>query len=142
VLILGSCHCGNISFRLGWDPDPAEIPARVCDCTFCVKHGGTWTSNPKGALEVAIADPSLVSRYAFGTRTATFHVCAKCGVVPVATSELEGRTYAVVSVKAFTNVDPSRIRPAPASFEAEDVDARLARRKRNWIGNVRFTQAG
>ena len=139
MLIHGSCHCGNISFRLAWEPDPAEIPARACDCTFCAKHGGTWTSNPKGSLEVGIADPSLVSRYAFGTRTATFHVCAKCGVVPVATSELDGRTYAVVSVKAFTNVDPARIRPAPASFEGEDVDSRLARRKRNWIPEVRFT---
>ena len=80
-----------------------------------------------------------MSRYAFGTRTATFHVCAKCGVVPVATSELDGRTYAVVSVKAFTNVDPARIRTAPASFEGEEVDSRLARRKRNWIPEVRFT---
>ena len=141
MLIHGSCHCGNIAFRLAWDPDPAEIPARTCDCTFCMKHGGTWTSNPKGSLEIAIADPSLVSRYAFGTRTATFHVCARCGVVPVVTSDLDGRTYAVVSVKAFTNVDASRIRSAPHSFEGEDLSSRLARRKRNWIADVRFMEA-
>jgi len=40
MLIRGSCHCGNISFHLDWSPDPAEIRARACDCTFCVKHGG------------------------------------------------------------------------------------------------------
>ena len=34
---------------LTWDPDPKEIPARACDCTFCQKHGGVWTSNPRGA---------------------------------------------------------------------------------------------
>jgi hypothetical protein len=139
VLIHGSCHCGNISFRLSWDPDPAEIPARTCDCTFCQKHGGTWTSNPAGALEVDGREPTLVSRYAFGTRTATFHNCTRCGAVPVVTSDIDGRTYAVVSVKAFTNVDPARIRTAPASFEGEEVDSRLARRKRNWIPEVRFT---
>jgi hypothetical protein len=138
VRIRGRCHCGNISFRLDWDPDPVEIPARSCDCTFCMKHGGTWTSYPAGRLEVAIEDPALVSRYEFGTKTATFHVCARCGVVPVVTSDLDGRTYAVVSVKAFENVDPSMLRPGPVSFDGEGVESRLARRKRNWIAEVEF----
>jgi hypothetical protein len=141
VLIHGSCHCGNISFRLAWDPDPAEIPARTCDCTFCLKHGGTWTSNPGGALEVDVREPTLVSHYAFGTRTATFHICTRCGAVPVVTSDIDGRMYAVVSVKAFDNVDPAMVRPEPASFGEEEVDARLARRKRKWIANVRFMEA-
>ena len=136
--IRGRCHCGNISFRLDWEPDPVEIPARSCDCTFCVKHGGTWTSYPAGRLEVAIEDPALVSRYEFGTKTATFHVCARCGIVPVVTSDLDGRTYAVVSVKAFENVDPAMLKPGPVSFEGEGVESRLARRKRNWIGEVKF----
>ena len=136
--IRGRCHCGNISFRLDWDPDPVEIPARSCDCTFCMKHGGTWTSYPAGRLEVAIEDPALVSRYEFGTKTATFHVCARCGIVPVVTSDLDGRTYAVVSVKAFENVDPSMLRPGPVSFDGEGVESRLARRKRNWIAEVKF----
>ena len=137
-MIRGRCHCGNISFRLAWEPDPTEIPARACDCTFCTKHGGVWTSNPKGSLAVEVVDAALVSRYEFGTRTATFHVCGRCGVVPVVTSDIDGRTYAVVSVKAFENVDPSILKPGPASFEGEGVDSRLARRKRNWIPEVRF----
>jgi hypothetical protein len=138
VVIRGRCHCGNISFRLDWEPDPVEIPARSCDCTFCTKHGGTWTSYPAGKLEVAIEDPALVSRYEFGTKTATFHVCARCGIVPVVTSDLDGRTYAVVSVKAFENVDPAMLKPGPVSFDGEGVESRLARRKRNWIAEVKF----
>jgi hypothetical protein len=138
VVIRGRCHCGNISFRLDWEPDPVEIPARSCDCTFCMKHGGTWTSYPAGKLEVAIEDPALVSRYEFGTKTATFHVCARCGIVPVVTSDLDGRTYAVVSVKAFENVDPAMLKPGPVSFDGEGVESRLARRKRNWIAEVKF----
>src|SRR5205085_4698538 len=101
MLINGSCHAGNISFALMWAPDPTEIPARACDCSFCTKHGGVWTSNPKGTLRVTVKDPSLVSKYAFGTETADFHICMRCGVVPVVTSELDGRRYAVVSVNAF-----------------------------------------
>ena len=103
-----------------------------------MKHGGTWTSYSAGKLEVAIEDPALVSRYEFGTKTATFHVCARCGIVPVVTSDLDGRTYAVVSVKAFENVDPAMLKPGPVSFEGEGVESRLARRKRNWIGEVKF----
>jgi hypothetical protein len=141
MLIRGRCHCGNIAFTLTWEPDPAEIPARACSCTFCVKHGGVWTSNSRGALEVRVQDPALVSTYGFGTRTAEFHVCARCGVVPVVTSRIDGRLYAVVSVNAFEGVEPSLVRRAPASFDGEGTDDRLARRKRNWIADVTFHQA-
>lgn len=138
MLIRGKCHCGNISFSLTWEPDPAEIPARACGCSFCVKHGGVWTSNPAGTLSVCVADPALLSNYAFGTRTAEFHVCARCGIVPLVTSRLEGRVYAVVSVNAFEGMDPSIIRREPADFEGEALESRLARRKRNWIANVEY----
>lgn len=137
MLIHGKCHCGNISFALSWEPDPGEIPARACTCSFCVKHGGVWTSNPGGALAVSVKDPAAVSKYAFGTRTADFHICTRCGVVPVVTSMIDGHLYAVVSVNAFEGVDPSLLRRASASFDGEGEDTRLARRKRNWIANVR-----
>jgi len=142
MLIHGKCHCGNIAFSLAWEPDPAEIAARACDCSFCTKHGGVWTSNPKGALRVVVEDPSLVSRYAFGTRTAEFHTCARCGVVPVVTSRIDGHLYAVVSVNAFDDIDPSLLRRMPASFDGEGTDSRLARRMRNWIANVEYVERG
>jgi len=142
MLIHGKCHCGNIAFSLAWEPDPTEIPARACTCSFCVKHGGVWTSNPGGALRVAVKDPTLVSRYEFGTRTAEFHVCARCGIVPVVTSRIDGRLYAVVSVNAFDGIDPSLLRRAPTNFDGEGNDSRLERRKRNWIANVEYVESG
>ena len=138
MLIRGKCHCGNIAFSLTWDPDPTEIQARVCDCTFCQKHGGVWTSNPRGALEVKVEDDSKMSKYSFATGTADFHICARCGVVPVVTCTLDGRLYAVVNVNAFDNIAPSMVRKSPTTFEGEQMDSRLARRKRNWIADVRF----
>src|SRR5215471_19913603 len=110
MLIRGRCHCGNIFFSLTWEPDPVEIPARACTCSFCVKHGGVWTSHPAGALRVVVADPSLVSRYEQGTRTAQFHVCLRCGVVPVVSSRVGTNLYAVVNVNALEGVDPSLLR--------------------------------
>lgn len=142
MLIHGSCHCGNISFSLAWEPDPVEIPARACTCSFCVKHGGVWTSNPSAALQVVVKDPSLVSKYVFGTKTAEFHTCARCGIVPVVTCRIENRLYAVVSVNAFDGVNQSLLRRASASFDGEGTDSRLARRKRNWIADVEYIESG
>jgi hypothetical protein len=138
MLINGKCHCGNIAFTLGWAGEPPEIPARACGCSFCVKHGGVWTSNPGSKLEVAVHDAGLLSKYAFGTRTAEFYVCARCGAVPLVTSQVEGRLHAVVNVNVLENVDPSWLRRSQADFEGEDLELRLARRKRNWIADVRI----
>jgi len=139
VLIHGGCHCGNIRFALEWTPEPAQIPARACGCSFCRKHGGVWTSCAGGVLTVKIADAALVQRYTFGTGTADFQVCRSCGVVPLVTSRIDGELYAVVSVNAFEGVDPALLHLAPADFEAEREATRLARRKCNWIARVEFS---
>jgi len=86
MLIIGKCHCGNIAFTLDWPEDQPVIPARACNCSFCIKHGGVWTSNPRAKLSVELQRPDLVSKYAFGTETAAFHVCTRCGTVPIVTS--------------------------------------------------------
>jgi hypothetical protein len=138
MLIRGECHCGNIAFTLTWEPDPATIPARSCGCGFCTKHGGLWTSHPAGVLKIAIKDSALLSKYEFGTKTAEFHVCRRCGVTPVVTSRIAGRLYAVVSVNAFVGVDRALIRKTPADFDGEQEGDRLARRARNWIANVEY----
>ena len=136
--IHGSCHCGNISFDLDWRPEPEAIPARACTCSFCVKHGGVWTSNPQATMQVRVKDAAAESIYAFATRTADFHVCARCGAVPLVTCDLDGRTHAVVNVNAFDNVDRAMLQAAPHTFEGETPEARLARRRRNWIADVRI----
>ena len=139
MLINGQCHCGNVTFDLDWPGDAQEIPARACGCSFCVKHGGVWTSNPDARLHATVRTAPLTT-YAFGTRTAVFHVCSRCGVVPFATSDIAERVYAVVSVNTLENVEPARLRRSPTSFDGETLDARLARRARNWIADVRIDE--
>jgi hypothetical protein len=138
MLIQGRCHCGNIGFDLTWEPDPPHIPARVCSCSFCRKHGGVWTSTPTGVLTVRAREPALLDIYEFGTRTAQFQVCTRCGVVPLVTSRIDARLYAVVNVNCVENIDASVLRQVPASFEAEGAPERLRRRQQNWIAQVHF----
>jgi hypothetical protein len=62
--------------------------------------------------------------------------------VPVVTSRIDDHLYAVVSVNAFEGVDRSLLRRGPASFDGEGEETRLARRKRNWIANVKYVESG
>ncbi|QNK03837.1 hypothetical protein H8F01_14195 [Dyella telluris] len=132
----GHCHCGNIAYTLAWEPDPIEIPARACDCSFCTRHGAAWTSKPDGSLAVTVLEPALVNHYAFGTETADFHICVRCGVVPLVTCTVEERLYAVVNVNTLDGIDPAMLQHRPASFSEEGVASKLARRQSNWIAHV------
>lgn len=140
TLLRGGCHCGLVTFELAWPGDPASMPARRCGCTFCRKHGGVWTSHPDARLEARVPRSGQVSRYTFGTGTAEFVVCGRCGVVPLVTCAIDGRLHAVVNVHTLDDVDVSRLAIAPATFEGEGVGDRLARRQRHWIADVRMEE--
>ena len=136
--IEGRCHCGNITYEYRWPAFGSHIPVRACSCTFCRKHGGVYTSHPKGELNAKIVDAGLINRYAFGTRTAEFYVCSTCGVVPFVTSLIDDNVYAVVNVNTWQGLDKSELDPAVTDFEGESVGERLERRQRKWISQVRI----
>jgi hypothetical protein len=134
--ISGSCHCGNIAFELVWQPPPTHIPARACSCSFCTAHGGVWTSCPTGSIRIAVKHRAQLSSYSFATKSADFLICRNCGVVPVVTSRIEARLYAVVNVNTFIGIEPALLQRSPVTHEGESEATRLARRKRNWIAEV------
>jgi hypothetical protein len=135
-VIEGGCHCGTIRYRFELPDIGGTIPVRACSCSFCLKHGGVYTSHPKGRLDVEVTDASRVEPYQFGTKTAEFHICRTCGVVPMVTSDIAGTTYAVVNVNTFENIAPEELSSSPSDFDGETTDNRLTRRQRNWIGRV------
>jgi hypothetical protein len=137
--IEGKCHCGNIGYVLDWPGEVSEIKIRACGCTFCTKHGGSWTSHRGAELAAEVRDAALLSKYRFGTQTADFYVCARCGAVPFVTSTIDGHLYAVVNVNTFEGIDASSLARAPTDFDGEESGERLERRKRNWIPTVRIS---
>src|ERR1700730_6893146 len=130
--IAATCHCGNIRVALDWPASAATIAARACGCRFCTKHGGVWTSHPEGRFQLSIADEKRVSPYRFGSKTADFHVCLTCGVVPIVTCTIEGTRYAVFNVNTFDDAARAQVVTTASDFEGETTDNRLARRRRNW----------
>lgn len=134
--IHGRCHCGNIEYELLWPHSDKMLAVRACSCTFCTKHGGVYTSHPDARLKARIADETLLNKYAFGTQTAEFFVCRRCGAVPFVTSSIDGGRFAVVNVNTFENVDASELDSSTTDFDGESVEERLARRKQKWIPRV------
>lgn len=136
MLIPGHCQCGNISFVLECVEAPGEIPARACACSFCTAHGGVWSALPSAKLRVRIKHPERVRRHTFATGTAEFHVCQQCGDVPLVTSLIDGRLFAVVNANVLQGIPPSLFKHSQADFDRESVEARLERRRRGWIADV------
>ena len=137
----GACHCGNIRFTFALPAAESPIRIRACSCSFCIKHGGVYTSHPQGRVAIQIADPAIVERYAFGTKTADFLICRRCGVLPVVTSLIEETLYAVVNVNTLEGVDRSEFDESTTDFEGEETADRLARRRHNWVPVVTIDPA-
>jgi len=127
----GTCHCGNVELRLDSDKTPLELGTRADTCSFCAKHGALYTSDPDGALHVAIRDATAVARYRFGTRTADFVLCTTCGVLAAATMPepaLGVINIHVLDARAEFLANPIQV----ADFDGESVEQRLARRRARW----------
>lgn len=134
--IKGGCHCGNIQYEFVWPLDAAEIPVRACGCSFCLKHRGTYTSHREAELKAVIVDPGLTTKYTFGTKTADFYLCTRCGVLLFAVSRIDEKDYAVVNVNTFEGIDSARFVTRVTNFDGENLDGRLDRRKKTWTPTV------
>jgi hypothetical protein len=60
----------------------------------------------------------------------------------VATSQIDGRLYAVVNVGTFEDATAFLLRQTSSDVAEESELARLARRKRNWIAHVEYVESG
>lgn len=115
-----------------------DLALRRCDCSFCQKHGCRYTSDPAGKLTVDISQKNQITRYHFGHKTADFILCTNCGALPLITSDIEGKTYAVLNANCLDKIDQLQDKGPENSFGAEVKQDRLTRRQKNWIGTVVF----
>ncbi len=136
TILEGGCHCGNIRYRFHSPLELGSIPVRACGCSFCTRIRGRHTSHPNGRLEATIQHGEDVHNYRFGTGTADFVICRRCGGAPYVLSRIEGHLYAVLNVNTLDGDPLGHVAPARSDFEGETTEARLARRKQKWIGEV------
>jgi len=128
----GGCHCGSIEIEFATTRGPSEIEVRACQCSFCLKHNSRAVADPEGRAVIRAVTPAHVVLYEFGLKTARYVLCGNCGVyVAAITSEEPMRAIIIVSAlddaKSFSNA------PRPVDYDAEDREARLARRRSRWM---------
>lgn len=133
----GRCHCGSLKVEYSCPDAPEHITPRACGCSFCTRHGAQWTSSTHGRLRIR-GDVNAHHAYRFGTATADFHICRNCGVVLAATSEIDGRLYAVVNLAVMDPSADSYAGASTSNFDDEALDDRLQRRASRWIPDVRI----
>ncbi|MGD9537755.1 MAG: GFA family protein [Alphaproteobacteria bacterium] len=138
---LGGCHCGNLRLRLSLSKAPDESPLRACACSFCRAHATRTVADPAGLAELSAADWSLVERYRFGSRTADYLVCRRCGVYVAALCETSAGLRAVVNVNALDDRAAFSQPPSAMNYDGETAETRLARRAANWMPAVMPDQA-
>lgn len=133
---IGGCHCGNLRVHLRLTLPPAEAALRSCRCSFCRAHATRTVSDPNGMLEVWADDWSEVQPYRFGSRTADYLVCRRCGVYIGAVCETPAGMRAVVNTNSLAERALFTQDPARPDHDGEETAARLARRAANWTPAV------
>ena len=129
MIIDGQCQCGNLSFELATDVARSEIDPRACDCSFCRIHAAKCWSDPNGKVLIHVRDDDALHKYRFALKTADFYLCQACGAYLAAVLfDADGR-WATVNLQLTELAD---LPASPASYGAEDIDQRIARRKQLW----------
>jgi len=93
-------------------------------------------SDTAGLLELSADDWSLVELYRFGTRTADFVICRRCGVFVAAIMNLSTEPHAVVNVNCLDDRSLFTVEAAMHEFQDETLEARTSRRTANWMPAV------
>ncbi len=133
---LGGCHCGNIHVRLRLSKPPSANPLRACQCSFCRAHNTRTVADPDGLFELWADDWALVEPYRFGSRSADYFVCHRCGIYVAAVCETPAGLRAVVNVNCLADCAAFTAVPAASDYDGEAIEARLSRRAVNWMPAV------
>jgi hypothetical protein len=132
----GGCHCGNLRLSLHLPQAPEETRLRACGCSFCRAHNTRTASDSDGSVEIWAQDWALVEPYRFGSGTAEFLICRRCGVYIGAVSETGAGTRAVINTTCLDDRAAFTSQPNPIDHDGEMTEDRLARRATVWTPTI------
>jgi len=127
----GRCHCGAISMELAFTRPAEEMQVRSCQCDFCTRQGSLTVSEAAGRAVITVAADQLTT-YSFGTQTAKFLICARCGVYAGVIMADGDRLLSIANarglgIEAFKNRVGTQL-----THDGETTPDRVQRRKQRW----------
>src|SRR6476620_1482488 len=93
------CHCGALTVEFH---SARPLAPRACDCTFCRKHGARSVSDPDGRAIIRATGGIELIRYRFGLKTSDFLIFPLFVIYLGALTDIEGQTYSVLNLNAFS----------------------------------------
>ncbi len=129
----GGCHCGNMHVHLRLSKPPQGTPLRACGCSFCRAHMTRTVADAAGHFTLSADDWSLTEPYRFGSRTADYVICRRCGVYVAAICETSAGTRAVVNINCLSDRTAFTQQPNATNYEGETEATRMLRRAVNWM---------
>jgi hypothetical protein len=83
-------------------------------------------------MHFVVHDRTALVRYQFGTGTADFLICGRCGVYVGAQMTEDGRYYAIANLNTLDGGGEFVHTAEPMDYSGEDSSARRARRASRW----------
>ena len=127
----GGCHCGNLNYIFEASAGLDKLGLRACACSFSRKHGQRSASDPNGSIKLSVSDLTKLNRYRFALNTSDFLISNACGVYIEALLQDKDGAWMVVNVNTLRDQPPVDFPIAIHNFDAEDVTARVARKKKS-----------
>src|SRR5262245_29177679 len=105
--IEGSCHCGQIAFRV--DGEPKEVSE--CNCSHCARKGFLlWFVAPE-SFSIITGDEDALTTYQFNTHNIEHKFCPMCGVQVFARGRTrDGSQMVGVNLRAAPDFDRANLK--------------------------------
>ena len=128
----GRCFCGAIAMTFETVRAPKKTPLRMCNCSFCLKHGARNTSDPEGRVRFLVKKPARLSKFDFRKSSGGRLLCSHCGVYLGIAYRIDGRWYASLNVNALDRCEEFSQAPEVVDYSRETKAAKAARRTARW----------
>lgn len=135
--VSGSCHCGNITLEIDFTNNPSSYKPRVCDCSFCRKHGASYISDKNGKISISVKSLSNLNKYKQGRCIAEFLLCNICGVLVVVCYEERGHIYSSINSKVINHDVELGEYQIVSPKQLSDSEKKI-RWKSIWFSNVKI----
>ncbi|HTV86188.1 MAG TPA: aldehyde-activating protein [Dyella sp.] len=131
----GSCHCGALSVAFTTAKLAADFQPRACDCSFCMKHGAAYVSDPGGSLSIVQRHADAIKEYRQGSNTARFLLCKDCGVLVGVVFDHASGTYGTLNVTCLDDAT-GFAQALGASPQQLSQDEKISRWLALWVPRV------